>query len=379
LELNAKEAGDNIRLLRLGVWQRAIIMKIIGRYIWLSTLQGLLIAWIALVTLDVFFAFINEAEKTNALYSTSQAVIYLVYTLPSRFYEFFPTSILIGTLLGLGNLAANSEFTAMRAAGLSIGQIIFSVLKLGLLLAIGIFIVGEWLVPAADLQARNFKAHLKNKNIVLVGDAGLWLKENNRIIHIGSVITKTQITDISIFTFKDDRTGLKSLLTSNEATASDKGWNLKETENTVFGAKQIHKSKEKSIFKKDLLNDDILDIATINPSQLSSSALDKVIQHQKVNNLKTNKYELIYWKKYSVPLSALVMLILAMPFLFGSARGGGTGQRVFIGIVVGIVFFLANRLINELGIVYGFSPFLSAFLPSFLFFGIGVLALGRIK
>lgn len=355
------------------------MLKLIDRYIWISTLQGLLIAWIALVTLDVFFAFINEAGKTNALYSTSQAAIYLVYTLPSRFYEFFPTSILIGALLGLGNLAANSEFTAMRAAGLSIGQIIFSVLKLGLLLAIGIFIVGEWLVPASDLQARNFKAHLKHKNIVLVGGAGLWLKENNRIIHIGSVISNKQVSDISIYTFNNDHTGLESLLTSANASATDDGWNLQKMENIRFSEKRIHKTQEESIIKNDFLNADILDVATINPNQLSSSALGKVIKHQKENNLKTSKYELIYWKRYSVPLSALVMLILAMPFLFGSARGGGTGQRVFIGIVVGIIFFLTNRMINELGVVYGVSPFMSAFLPSFLFFGVGILALRRVS
>jgi lipopolysaccharide export system permease protein len=354
-------------------------MKIIDRYIWISALQGLLIAWIALVTLDVFFAFINEAGKTNALYSTSQAVIYLVYTLPSRFYEFFPTSILIGTLLGLGNLAANSEFTAMRAAGLSIGQIIFSVLKLGLLLAIGIFIVGEWLVPAADLHARNFKAHLKNKNIVLVGDSGLWLKENNRIIHIGRVISKKQISDISIYTLNKDRTGLKSLLTGVNATSSAGDWNFQQMEEIRFGEKEIQKSKKENSIKNDFIDADMLDIATINPNQLSSTALDKVIKHQKSNNLKTDKYELIYWKRYSVPLSALVMLILAMPFLFGSVRGGGTGQRVFIGIVVGIAFYLANRLINELGGVYGFSPFVSAFLPSLLFFSIGLLALNKTR
>jgi lipopolysaccharide export system permease protein len=281
--------------------------------------------------------------------------------------------------MGLGNLSANSAFNAMRAAGLSIGQIIFSVLKLGLLLAIGIFIVGEWLVPTADLQARNFKAHLKNKTIVLVGDAGLWLKENNRIIHIGSVITKKQISDISIYTFNKDHTGLESLLTSSNATATDDGWNLRKMENIRFDEKKIHKTQEENSLRKDFLDTDILDVATINPAQLSSSALDKVIKHQKENNLKTDKYELIYWKRYSIPLSALVMLILAMPFLFGSARGGGTGQRVFIGIVVGIVFFLVNRMINELGGVYGFSPFVSAFLPSFLFFGVGVYALSRIR
>ena len=102
------------------------MFKILDRYLWKATLQGLLIAWIALVTLDLFFSFINEAGKTNALYTTSQAMIYLVYTIPGRFYEHFPNAILIGTLLGLGNLAANSEFIAMRAAGISIKQIIFS-------------------------------------------------------------------------------------------------------------------------------------------------------------------------------------------------------------------------------------------------------------
>ncbi len=354
------------------------MLKLIDRYIWTSTLQGLLIAWVALVTLDVFFAFISEAGKTNELYSTSQAVIYLVFTLPSRFYQFFPTSILIGTLLGLGNLAANSEFTAMRAAGFSIGQIISSVLKLGLLLAIGIFVIGEWLVPAADLHARNFKAHLKNKNIVLVGDAGLWLKEKNRIIHINSVINKKQLSDISIYTFKEDHTGLKSLITSSDATVTAKGWNLKNMETTLFGEKKLQKIFKESTLVTNFLNEDILNVATINPNQLSSSALNKVIKHHKSNNLKTNKYELIYWKRYSVPLSSLVMLLLAMPFLFGSARGGGTGQRVFIGIIVGIVFFLANNLVNELGIAYGASPLISAFLPSFIFFAIGVVALRRI-
>ena len=123
----------------------------------------------------------------------------------------------------------------------------------------------------------------------------------------------------------------------------------------------------------------MLDVATVDPEQLSTNALSKIITHQKQNQLKTNKYELIYWKRYSVPLSALVMLILAMPFLFGSNRGGGSGQRVFIGIVVGILFYLANRSINELGSVYGFSPIMSAFLPSLIFLGVGLLALQRIR
>jgi len=355
------------------------MLKILDRYLWTATLQGIFIAWIALVILDTFFAFINESGKTNALYTSSQALIYLVYLLPGRFYEFFPTATLIGTLLGLGNLSANSEFTAMRAAGISIKQIVFSVLKLGLLLAVGIFLMGEYLVPATDLHARNFKAHLKNKNIVLVGGSGLWVKEQNNILHIGKVISKDRISDISIYTFKDDHAGLKSLTTSSDAIAAKNGWNLKNVEIVNFEDHRVRKQRKAEIYKSGFLNPQILDVATVKPNQLSSEALSKIIEHQKNNNLKSDKYELIFWKRYSVPLSALVMLILAMPFLFGSTRGGGAGQRVFIGIVVGIVFYLANRSANDLGVVYGFSAILSAFLPSFIFFGIGLFALSRIR
>jgi lipopolysaccharide export system permease protein len=354
-------------------------VKILDRYLWSATLQGLLIAWIALVILDVFFAFIAEAGKTNVLYSTTQAVIYLIYTLPSRFYEFFPTSVLIGTLLGLGNLAANSEFIAMRAAGISISNIIFSVLKLGLLLVIAIFVLGEWLVPETDLQARNFKAHLKNKNIVLVGDAGLWVKDNESIINVGSVISETQISDVSIYTFKDDHSGLKSLTRIDHAKANAENWDFKNVYTTTFLKTSVVKTRQESLISNNFIDPRILDVATVDPNQLSSSALNQIIDYQKENSLKTDKYELIYWKRFSTPLSAIVMLILAMPFLFGSNRGGGAGQRVFIGIVVGIVFYLANRSTNELGILYGLSPLISAFLPSLIFFGVGLIVLNRIR
>lgn len=354
-------------------------LKIIDRYLWSSTLQGIVIAWLALVLLDVFFAFISEAEKTNALYSTTQATIYLIYTLPARFYEFFPNAALVGTLLGLGNLAANSEFIAMRAAGLSIARIIYSVVKLGLLLAVLLFVLGEWVVPNTDLQARNFKAQLKNKNIVLVGGAGLWVKEKNSIINIGSVITNKQVSDVSIYTFKSDHSGLESLTEVESATANESGWDFKQITTTVFEKLEVKRSREPVSASINFVEPNILETATVDPNQLSSSALTKFIDYQKDNDIKTDKYELIYWKRFSVPLSAIVMLILAMPFLFGSNRGGGAGQRVFIGIIVGIVFYLANRSINELGIVYGFSPIMSAFMPSLLFFGIGLIALKRLR
>ncbi len=349
-------------------------MKILDRYLWTSTIQGILIAWLALVILDTFFAFISEAGKTNELYTTLQAVIYLIYTLPSSFYEFFPTSVLIGALLGLGNLATNSEFIAMRAAGVSIGNIVFSVVKLGALLAVGIFIIGEWLVPVSDLHARNFKAKLKNKNIVFVDDSGLWVKEKQSIIKIGKVLSSTHVVDVSIYSFKENRSGLKALTTIKNARINKNGWDFHQVNTTVFKDKNVLKTASQLKTNIDFIDPSVLGVANTDPNQLSSSALSKMIKYQKDNSIKSDKYELIYWKRFSTPLSTLVMLILAMPFLFGSNRGGGIGQRIFIGILVGIIFYLTSRTANELGGVYGFSPFVSAFLPSVIFLFIGIIA-----
>ena len=352
-------------------------MKILDRYLWNSTIQGILIAWLALVILDTFFAFINEAGKTNALYTTVQAIIYLIYTLPSSFYEFFPTAVLIGTLLGLGNLAANSEFVAMRAAGVSIRNIVFSIVKLGALLAIGIFVVGEWLVPSSDLHARNFKAKLKNKNIVLVDDSGLWVKEKKSIIKIGKVLSSKHVSDVSIYSFKEDHSGLKTLTTIKNAKANKDNWDFHQVNTTTFQETHVVKTSNPLKANMKFIDPNALNVANTDPNQLSSSALSKIIEYQKENAIKTDKYELIYWKRFSIPLSTLVMLILAMPFLFGSIRGGGIGQRIFVGILVGIVFYLANRTANELGSVYGFSPLISAFSPSILFLFIGLFAISR--
>ncbi len=354
-------------------------MKILDKYLWGATLQSILLAWVALVILSTFFSFIAETGKTNALYTTYQAAIYMVYTLPGRFYEFFPNAVLIGTLLGLGNLAANSEFIAMRAAGVSISQIIFSVIKLGLILVIVLFIIGEWIVPATDLHARNFKAHLKNKNIVLVGGEGLWVKEKNSIVHIGKVLSEKQLSDISIYTFNKDHSALESLSSSKKATATDNNWVFQDFTSTTFEEAQVKRRHEDSVIKNDFINPDILSVATVDPEQLSSSALHKIIKLQKENDLKTDRYEIIYWKRFAIPFSTIVMLIIAMPFLFGSTRGGGAGAKIVIGIIIGIVFHLINRAINDLGVVNGFSPIASAFLPSVVFLFIGLFAISRIR
>ena len=73
------------------------------------------------------------------------------------------------------------------------------------------------------------------------------------------------------------------------------------------------------------------------------------------------------------------MLIIAAPFVFNFQRNAGAGQRIFIGILIGISFFLINRLLGSMGLVYGLPPLLSATLPLLLFLLGGVWMLRKVR
>jgi lipopolysaccharide export system permease protein len=79
------------------------------------------------------------------------------------------------------------------------------------------------------------------------------------------------------------------------------------------------------------------------------------------------------------PLGTLVMLLLSVPFVFGSRRSVGIGQRMFAGILHGTLFFLLNRLLAYVAVVYHVNPLLAAALPAVAFLVAGGVFLRRVR
>ena len=97
------------------------------------------------------------------------------------------------------------------------------------------------------------------------------------------------------------------------------------------------------------------------------------------NGLDTRRYQLAFWTKLLAPLANLSMLFIAMPFAFGRQRSAGMGQRLVIGILLGLAFFLLNRMLGNIVLLYDFPPIIGAALPMMLFYGAGALALSRLR
>ena len=355
-------------------------MKILEIYLWKTLLISILMTWLALVSLDSFFSYLGELgdTKSQTHYGSLQALIYIGYLIPSSLYNFFPMATLIGALMGLGQLAASSEIIAMRAAGLSIRNIMGSSLKLGIVIALLIFAFGEWVTPKTELQAKSFKLEKKGEGPAYT-HGGVWAKEGNNFIHIRKTWSKEKVEGISIFTFDTKKVGLTRILQAQKAEKHNDIWDLYDITIKIFHDNNIQIKHLDHLQQSLLISDRFMQITAVEPSHLSINELSTYIKHQSRNELNTTRLEQAYWQRFSLPLSTIVMLIIAMPFAFGSQRNAGAGQRLFIGILIGVVFILINQAVSNMGLVYGFSPIFSTFSPLLLFLSMGLFMLKRVR
>ena len=88
------------------------------------------------------------------------------------------------------------------------------------------------------------------------------------------------------------------------------------------------------------------------------------------NKLDASTAQLIFWQKISSPLTVIVMCLLAFPFVLGVQRQSNVGHRLLIGILLGLVFVVVNRLVTQLAVQFGFNAILVALLPSLIFLAV---------
>ncbi|MCB1639011.1 MAG: LptF/LptG family permease, partial [Thiothrix sp.] len=184
-----------------------------------------------------------------------------------------------------------------------------------------------------------------------------------------------------IYTVDEQAGGISRILRARSAYRSQPQgrWLLIDVQEQRLEGNDAKLNSYPQLGEAGLLPIRILNIATVTPEQLDARALAEFIRHQQENSLSSERFELEYWKHFTTPLSTLVMLILAAPLVFGFQRHAGAGQRIFIGILIGITYLMLDSIISRTGMLYGLPPLLSALLPMLLFSAAGLLMLRRVR
>lgn len=348
-------------------------MKVLDRYLARAVISGSLLAFMVLLALAGFFTFIDQLGDLKGDYTALKALEYVVYLLPRKGYELYHTAILLGTLLSLGSMSSNSELTVIRSAGVSIARISWSVMKAGFLLMILGVLLGEVLAPQAEQRAQKLKTAAITGVTSIHKGKGIWSKNKRDFIQVGQVFPDARLTDITIFQF-DDNYYMSRTIKAERARYENEKWLLFDVTETIFSNNAFTQKKHQQLDWQGLLQPEMLDTLSVKVQNLSMLSLYRLRQSQQ--NVST--YELAFWMKVIKPFSVIIMLIIALPFVFGSMRTTSVGQRLLVGVLLGLGFHMFNQALNHIGIGFGLNAIVSAVLPSVLFAMAGLFALRRI-
>ncbi len=353
-------------------------MRILDIYIGKTLLRHILVTIVVLVGLFAFVSFIDElGDLDRGRYGILQVIQYVLLTIPKTLYEVFPMAALIGSILGLSTLAKSSELIVMRASGVSVQRIVISVLKVGLILALLSMAMGEIVAPYTEDRAAEVKAQSIQSTASARNNTGVWLRDDNTYVNINDVLPDLTLLKVKIFEF-DSQNFLRWLVTAEQGEFRDGRWLLRGLNRTNINEKSSLADEIDAAYWTTAIDPDILRIYQVKPEQLTVWQLREYIVHLASNKQDTASYELEFWSKLVTPLATLVMLILAVPFVFKEARSGNLGRSLFLGIMVGLGFFILNQAFSYFVTIFSIPPLLGAIMPTSVVFVLSVIMIRRI-
>jgi lipopolysaccharide export system permease protein len=351
--------------------------KIHDLYIGRVMLGTVLLTWAVLLGLDALMALVTEfGDVGKGNYSFPTALVNVAYTLPRRAYMLFPTAAVIGSLMGLGQLAASSELTALRALGLSRRRLSIAVAASLTILTALMVVNGETLAPWAQKRADGIKASAKSKDMIVAQYSGLWAREGDTFLNAQTGQEKNdgdarwlELRDVRLYEFDDDGR-LESIARAGVAEHRGSGWTLRNVKRTYFEERAVNQTEVMEERWESQLDPTALAASVARPRYLTAGQLHSSINYRKRNGLDAAEYEEHYWGRWFYPLNVLALCLAAIPFAFGTLRSGGLGKRLFIGIVFSLGFWLLQTQFVKLAAVYKFDFRLAYLIPPMVMLGV---------
>lgn len=375
-------------------------MKVIQRYFISEVVKSVLFVLAAFLALFTFIDLIGELQSVGrGNYRLQHAFIFILMSIPGYIYELMPVAVLIGTIHALAQFAARSEYTIMRASSMSTLMAAGILARIGLIFVIFTFIVGEGISPITSRMAAQFKQSAQGTN-VSSGDfkTGMWSKDvikdeagqatGSRFMNVAKMRPSGELVTIMLYEFDNDLRMTKQISAERAHYLGKSTWRLLNvSESTLDRATADPQQrfpeassviKTRKLDSMDLVSDitpNILSVLAVDPDKMSAYNIYVYMRHLAENNQDTARHRISFWKKAIYPLSIFVMMAMALPFAYLHFRSGGVSLKIFSGIMLGVSFILINNLFSHIGLLNTWPAFLTAILPSSMFFASAVGAI----
>ncbi|MGI9570593.1 MAG: LptF/LptG family permease, partial [Desulfobulbia bacterium] len=183
-----------------GSWSTGTYMKTLDRYIGVRFIQCFLLVIFILVSLFSFLELVAQLDDIGkGNYQLLDVFAYIGLTIPRRVLDMVPMAALLGSIIALGMLADKGELIVMRASGLSVQRICFSVLATGALLMLATGILEEYVAPPMEQHARLSRSLAISDTGILLTKDGFWARQGNSFIHVGKTLSGGIATGLDVY------------------------------------------------------------------------------------------------------------------------------------------------------------------------------------
>jgi lipopolysaccharide export system permease protein len=373
-------------------------MNTLRRYLGREVAQATGFVLLALLSIFAFFDVVAQLDDVGQNgYTLRAALLFVLLSQPSRVYELMPIAALIGTIYALSKLASSSEFTIMRVSGMSTRRLAIWVGYVGVALVAATYLMGEIVAPPLERLARQVRIQATGAGIATEFRSGAWARDivkddagnvqRFRFVNVRVVRPDTTTALWRIFDF-DAEYRLRSIATAESGTyvapTADAGgaWLLKDVVETRIpavvrdddtpSAEGTQILREPQRRWESELSPEIFGVLLVSPERMSVVALAQYVRHLAENRQRTDRYEIAFWNKIFYPLAILVMMALALPFAYLHVREGSVSLKIFTGVMIGVVFYMLNKLFAHLGLLNTWPPIVVAALPSLVVLGVAL-------
>lgn len=346
---------------------------------------------VALLGLFSFFTLVDQLNTVTDAFPVTSLLYLEVLAFPTRLYELLPIGLLVGAILALAGLAQRNELVILRVSGVSSIHLLRMLWLISMPIILLALLLSEILTPAAE--TRYSEANLMMRGRVEGGRliSGYWFKEpadngGYRIINIGQLRASGEVADLSVYEFAPGAV-LTSLKQAPRGTLADGKLILIDATENRLPADAINALSQADMPDRPLMEVTRTDRQVISssltperlvariliPERMSFLSLWDYTQYMQTNGLNADRQLVAIWRKLAYPFTLIVMLSIAAPIAYMQTRRGGVAAKIFVGILVGTVFFMVNQLSLNVGMLYQWNPVVTALLPNTIAFLLAIV------
>ncbi len=372
-------------------WRFFFVPQVVDTYVLQSFLfyfAVLLTSFVLMTHVYTFFELLSDIVKNHI--AITRVFTYLFFLTPQLIYDSAPFSVLVAVLVTFGILTKHNEITAFKATGISLYRLAVPVLVAALGLSGGLFAFDHYYVPDANRKQDAIRKEIKGKPVqTYLHPERQWVfdpgpNDDPRVFYykyfdpFQKAMIGPQVYELDPANFR-----VRKHIAAEKARWEpalhtwifENGWSRDFTGpkerfvNFSGQATTVNEINERpDYFLQEVLQD----------QQMNFQQLADYIRELQRSGIDTITLQVRFYLKFALPLIALVMAVISVPFAFMTGNRGAMAG-VGVSFAIAIAYESVEKLFQQLGDVNLLPATLAAWSPDVLFAMAGMYFFTRMR